>query len=84
MGEIFLTGEEAQERSPLLRAVVADGTAQHGIAGLECIEDRALRDWTFDFEFDLTADVRQRSKVLRKFYSNHAVSPKFAAQRVKE
>ena len=72
MGQIFLAGEEAQERPALLGDVIADGTAQHGIAGFECIEDRALRDRTYDFEFDLAADVSQRSKVLRKFYSNHA------------
>src|SRR5712692_402341 len=35
MGQILLTGEEAQERPALLCDVVADGTAQHGIAGLE-------------------------------------------------
>ena len=84
MGEIFFAGEETQERSPLLRPVVADGAAQHGIAGLECIENGTLRDWTRDFEFDLAADVRQRAKMLWKFDSNHAVSPKCAAQRVKE
>jgi hypothetical protein len=71
MRKIFLAGEEPQERPPLLRAVIADGAAQHGIAGLECVEDRTLRDRTLDFELDLTADVRQCTKVLRKFDSNH-------------
>jgi hypothetical protein len=70
VGEIFLAGEETQERSALLCAVVANGAAQHGIAGFERIEDGALRDRTLDFEFDLTADVRQGAKVLRKFDSD--------------
>jgi hypothetical protein len=69
--QILLAGEKAQERPPLLRDLIADSSAQHGIAGLECVEDRTLRDWTLDLEFDLAADVRQRPKVLRKFDSNH-------------
>ena len=71
MGQILLTGEEAQEGPPPLGAVVADGAAQHRIAGLECIEDGALRDRTLDFKLDLTADVRQSSEMLRKLDSNH-------------
>src|SRR5664280_9294 len=39
---------------------VTDGAAQHGIAGLERVEDRALRDPAFDFELHLATDVRQR------------------------
>src|SRR5947209_11628322 len=30
MGQVLLAGEEAQERTALLRNVVADGAAQHG------------------------------------------------------
>src|ERR1700722_18399960 len=33
VGEVFGAGEEAQEWAALLRIVVADGAAQHGIAG---------------------------------------------------
>jgi hypothetical protein len=71
MRQIFLAGEKPQERPPLLRDLIADGAAQHGIAGLECVKNRALCDRTLDLEFDLAADVRQRPKVLRKFDSNH-------------
>ena len=49
MGQIFLAGEESQEGTALLRDVVADGSAQHGIAGLERVEDRALGGRTLEF-----------------------------------
>ena len=65
MGQIFLAGKETQKSASLLRAVVADGAAQHGIAGLEGVEDRALRDRAIDFERYFAIDVRQRSQVLR-------------------
>jgi hypothetical protein len=69
--QIFLAGEEAQKRPPLLRNLIADRPAQHGVASLQCVEDRALRDRTIDLEFNLTADVRQRTKMLWKLDSNH-------------
>lgn len=51
--------------------MVANRAAQHWIAGLKCVEHRALRDRTFDFKLDFTAYVRQCAKVLWKFDSNH-------------
>jgi len=63
VGEVFFTGEEAQKGAALLRVVVADGAAQHGIAGLERVQHRALRDRAFDFERHLAADVRQGSEM---------------------
>ena len=65
MRQIFLAGEESQERPALLRAIVANGAAQHRIAGFERVQYRALRDRALDFELNFAADVRQRSKVLR-------------------
>src|SRR5216117_4082310 len=47
VGHILLAGEEPHERPAPLRDVVADSPAQHRIAGLERVEDRALRDRTF-------------------------------------
>src|SRR5205823_177714 len=44
VGEVFFAGEEAQEGAALLGVVVADGAAQHGIAGFERVQHRALRD----------------------------------------
>jgi hypothetical protein len=73
MGQVLLAGEESQERTALLRVMVADGTAQHGIAGLERVERRALRGGAFDFERHLAADVRQGSEMLRENYSNHVL-----------
>ena len=43
---------------------------QHGIAGLECVQHRALRHRTFDLDLDLAADVRQCPKMLRKLNAN--------------
>jgi hypothetical protein len=74
VGEIFLAGEETQEGAPLLRDLIANRAAQHGIPRLKRIEHRALRDRTLDLELHLTPDMRQSSKMLRKFDSNHAIS----------
>ena len=72
MGEVFFAGEEAQEGTTLLRVVVADGSAQHGIAGLERIQHRSHSNARCvaasgfqigDFERYLAADVRQGSEV---------------------
>ena len=41
--QILLAGEEADERPPLLRGVVANRSAQHRIACLQRVEHRALR-----------------------------------------
>ena len=71
VGEILFAGEEAHKRPALLRDLVADGAAQHGIPGLESIKHRALRNRAFDVELHFVADVRQSSKVLRDGDSNH-------------
>ena len=63
MGEVFFAGEESEEGAALLRVVVADGSAQHGIAGLERIQHRTLRDRALYFERHLAADVRQGSEM---------------------
>ena len=51
--------------------VVADRPAQHRIAGLERVEDRALRDRTLDVELHLAVDARQRPQMRRKHDSDH-------------
>jgi hypothetical protein len=60
MGKVLLTGEELQHRSALLRDVVADRPAQHRIADLECVEDRALRGRTLDVELHFVGDAPAR------------------------
>jgi hypothetical protein len=64
VGEIFLAGKEAQEGTPLLRDLIADRAPQHGIARFQRVKHRALRDRPLDLELHLTADMRQRAKVL--------------------
>jgi hypothetical protein len=71
MGQILLTGEEAQERPAMLRDLVADRPAQHRIASLERVEDRPQRDRGVELKFYLAADVRQRSEMLRDYDSDH-------------
>jgi hypothetical protein len=71
MGQILLAGEEAQERPPLLRDLIADRAAQHRIASLERAEDRSQRDWAVELKFYFAADVRQRSQMLRDYDSDH-------------
>src|SRR5207244_8094441 len=71
MGQILLAGEEPQHRPALLRDVVADRAAQHRIAGLERVEDRALRGLTLDLDLHLALDVRQRSQMWRQNAPDH-------------
>jgi hypothetical protein len=71
MGQILLAGKEAQERPTLLRDLVADRPAQHGIAGLKRVEDRPQRDRAVELKFYFAADVRQRPEMLRDYDSDH-------------
>src|ERR1700720_2141874 len=71
MGQILFAGEEPQERSAPLRDVVADRAAQRRIAGLERVEDRALRGLTLDVELHLAVDLRQRPQMCREYDSDH-------------
>ncbi len=69
--QILLAGEEPQERPAPQRAVVADRPAQHRIAGLECVKDRALRSRALNVELDLAVDARQRPQVCREHDPYH-------------
>jgi hypothetical protein len=51
--------------------MVADGAAQHGIAGLERVQHRALRDRGFDFESYLGADLGQGAEMEGEDYADH-------------
>jgi hypothetical protein len=44
VGEIFFAAEDAQEGAALVGDLVANGAAQHGVAGFEGVEDGALGD----------------------------------------
>ena len=61
MGQVLLAGEEPQERPAPLGDVVADRPAQHRIAGLERVEDRALRGRALDAELHLAVDAAPAS-----------------------
>ena len=71
MGQILLAGEETQERPTLLRGLVANRPAQHGIASLERVDDRPQRDQAVELKFYFAAGVRQRSEMLRDYDSDH-------------
>jgi hypothetical protein len=72
VGQVFFAGEKAHERPALLRNLVAYCSAQHRIAGLERVEHRALRDFTMDVEFYVSAaGSRQRPQMCREYDSDH-------------
>jgi len=71
MRQIFLAGEESQKRPPLLRNLIANRPAQHGISGLKRIKHRALRDRTSDLKLNFAAGVSQRSQMLREYHADH-------------
>src|SRR4051812_28123400 len=63
--QVLLASEETQKGSTLLRGVIADGAAQHGIALLERIEDRLYCDFAVEFEFHIAANLGQSSQMWR-------------------
>ena len=66
--QILLAREEAQKGPPLLRRVVADGTAQHGVCGLQCIEHGANGRRAGGFNPNLVSrNAGQRSQVRGEF-----------------
>src|SRR5207244_3143445 len=71
VGKVLLTGEEAQKRTTLKSAMISYSAAQHGITGLQRIEDRTLGDRSLDLEYDFGADVRQISEMIGKDQANH-------------
>ena len=71
MGQIFFAGKKSQEGTALLRDVIADCAAQHGISDFERIEDRAHRHRALDRELDIATNLRQGSKMGREYDSDH-------------
>src|SRR5438445_547144 len=51
--------------------MIADGAAQHRIAGFQGVENRLLRDRTFDFNSHFFADFGQRSQMKREQDADH-------------
>ena len=71
MRDVFVAGEESQERSPLLRAVIANRAAEHWVASFERVENRSLRRRTFDGDLDFAVDAGERSQMERQDDTNH-------------
>src|SRR5262245_13887035 len=69
--EILAAGEEAHEGPASLRHVVADRPAQHRVARLERVEDRALRGIAVDLELHLAVDARERAQVCGETDPDH-------------
>jgi hypothetical protein len=59
MGQILLACEEPHVRAALLGNVIADGAAQHRIANLKRVYDRAERRLALYFQAYLAVDARQ-------------------------
>jgi hypothetical protein len=57
VGDVFGASEEAEERAALLRDVVADSAAEHGIGGLERVEDVAKSGRAIEVENHFGSDV---------------------------
>src|SRR5579864_25738 len=73
MGQVLFAGKEAQEGAALQSGVVTDGSAEHGVAGLEGVEGRLQGDRPFDVESNLAANVSQRAKVRGEDDADHSV-----------
>ena len=71
MGQVLFASEEAQEWTPLLRDVIADRASQHGIAGLQRIQHRALRGLPLDIDGRLAADLGQSPQMCREHDADH-------------
>src|SRR5262249_24833135 len=69
--QILFAGEEPQKRASFLSDVIPNRAAQHRISSLEGVEHRSLRDFALDVDLNLAVDVRQRSKMRRKYYLDH-------------
>ncbi len=72
VGQVLLTGKEAEEGSAVERNVVADGAAKHGIAGFQGVEDGLHGDRAVHFELDLPADAGKGAEMIWKDDSDHA------------
>src|SRR5690242_7296534 len=58
MRQVLLTRKEPDKWSALVRPFITHGAAQHRIALLERIEDRALRHRAVELQLNFTAHVR--------------------------
>jgi hypothetical protein len=71
VGNVFGAGEKAEEGSALLRSVVANGAAEHGVGGFDGVEDRAQRDRALHVNLNFAADVGEIAEMRGKLDTNH-------------
>src|SRR6185369_352255 len=64
--EVFFACEEPEEGPALECVVVADGSAEHGVAGFEGVENGADGDGRWNFKCDVAVDMRKVAKVVRQ------------------
>src|SRR5256885_3557163 len=69
--EIFHAREEPQERAPLPRGVIADGSAQNGMTRLQRIQDRVNGDGALYLERHLALDLRKLPQMSRQCHADH-------------
>lgn len=69
--QIFLARKEAQKWSSLLRVVVANCPAQHGISRFQRIKHRALCHSALHIEFDFSSDMREVAQMIGQLHPNH-------------
>ena len=70
-GQILPAGEEAQHGAPFFRCVIPNRPTQHGISGLQGIQDRPLGDRPLDLEADLFSNASQVAQVVRQDNPDH-------------
>jgi len=69
--EVFFAGEKSNERPPLQRHVVPNGSAQNRMAGFERIKDRANRNWRRHIEFHFALHASEIAQVKWKHDADH-------------
>jgi hypothetical protein len=72
VGQIALTGEEAQEGPPALRGMIANSAAQGWKVFLQGVKDRLLSCHPIDLQRDLAAtEIRVHPEMRRKNDADH-------------
>ena len=65
VGQIFLTGEEAQKRPSFTRNLIADSAAERRVTRLQCIQHAAARYRSVHFNRHLSTGAGQVAQMMR-------------------
>ena len=71
MRDVFLTRKKSYQGPALFCDVIADGATKRGIAGFECVEDRALRHRRSNLKLDFAIDIGQSTQMSGEYNANH-------------